>query len=774
MNLETPEAAGGARMLEAMIEGKHVGRLDLHVVGDKLGASPIAASARRCRPSWPTTAPARPTTPARCGEHRSGARCATTTSSAASEIDEAIARETARLRALPAADQGELVREPDHPARRDDARPPGRRPAGRRLQPREPAARRRRQAGRAAAPSAPRPRRRPRRRRAARGPPARRATPAPSRAAAATQPALALLADDQARARAGRADEAEARPRSRPASAATSPASCGRAAPGDIARARGRLRDVGCEACHGAGQHHSRRRPPTSSGASAARSPRRLPRLPHARPDQRRVRLQDLPEGDPGPGPRWRPPARASSIVAAPDDDLTALALALALFGPAPAPAAGAAAPAPAPRPPRPPLTPDRPHPPRLPARKRPRPRPRRPPAPAAPATAAGDSFETLGAAAVRTRDIGDAAGVVRRPLRRREARHRSRPLPGHAGVPAPDAAATDVLVHDRRSGRHRRLGLRRRGQGLPRRAAGLRRLHKPVTIGGSGEPRLVTLKVPDKDADSLMKAVVDVTQHVRLRRLAEAKRWLDAERPFLRAEFLFRRRPRARTGTFGASRGFALKLLGGRVYNRCTGESCCRSRRRRAMAERPPPATRIRPAPPRPRAATEAATPPPANDDLPRAAHARRRSPIRWRRSGPQVFACYQQHQVARHAAADLRVASNGTVQSVAVGPASPGRRPACACSRRRRTRASRPSSSTSRSSPTRSSCASSRSAPQARCATIVFQAAALSRSARERLRALSTPPSSGARSTSASCWHTTDSNSRRAASAGSRAPDR
>ena len=37
MNLEMPETAGGARMLEAMMKGKHVGRLDLHVVGDRLG-----------------------------------------------------------------------------------------------------------------------------------------------------------------------------------------------------------------------------------------------------------------------------------------------------------------------------------------------------------------------------------------------------------------------------------------------------------------------------------------------------------------------------------------------------------------------------------------------------------------------------------------------------------------------------------------------------------------------------------------------------------------
>ena len=36
MNYEMPEKAGSARMLEAMMQGKHVGRLDLHVVDDRL------------------------------------------------------------------------------------------------------------------------------------------------------------------------------------------------------------------------------------------------------------------------------------------------------------------------------------------------------------------------------------------------------------------------------------------------------------------------------------------------------------------------------------------------------------------------------------------------------------------------------------------------------------------------------------------------------------------------------------------------------------------
>ena len=37
LNMEMPETAGGAHMLEAMMKGKHVGRLDLHIVGDRLG-----------------------------------------------------------------------------------------------------------------------------------------------------------------------------------------------------------------------------------------------------------------------------------------------------------------------------------------------------------------------------------------------------------------------------------------------------------------------------------------------------------------------------------------------------------------------------------------------------------------------------------------------------------------------------------------------------------------------------------------------------------------
>jgi len=43
LNLETPEATGGARLLEAFAEGKNLGRLDLHVVGGSLAFADAGA-----------------------------------------------------------------------------------------------------------------------------------------------------------------------------------------------------------------------------------------------------------------------------------------------------------------------------------------------------------------------------------------------------------------------------------------------------------------------------------------------------------------------------------------------------------------------------------------------------------------------------------------------------------------------------------------------------------------------------------------------------------
>ena len=46
-----------------------------------------------------------------------------------------------------------------------------------------------------------------------------------------------------------------------------------------------------------------------------------------------------------------------------------------------------------------------------------------------------------------------------------------------------------------------------------------------------------------------------------------------------------------------------------------------------------------------------------------------------------PQVFACYQQFKSPGTLELIYVVAGNGTVQSVAVGPAFAGRRRGCAC---------------------------------------------------------------------------------------------
>jgi hypothetical protein len=156
---------------------------------------------------------------------------------------------------------------------------------------------------------------------------------------------------------------------------------------------------------------------------------------------------------------------------------------------------------------------------------------------------------------------------------------------------------------------------------------------------------------------------------------LADAKRWLDAERPFLRAEFLFQPQVVGDVWTFQASRGIALKLVGARVYNRCTGDVLVSRPPSTGTAEHPGPGHEdpTCAAARKTQAAAEAAPPPPSADELPaqlsKALIADSMAKIR-----PQVFACYQQFKVPGTLELIYVVASNGTVQSVAVGPAFAG----------------------------------------------------------------------------------------------------
>ena len=109
--------------------------------------------------------------------------------------------------------------------------------------------------------------------------------------------------------------------------------------PGEMAEAREKFSNVGCEACHGAGKAHLG--PPTSVVDRPRGARGDLPRLPHRRRHQRRVRLRQVREGDCWSRPRRAAlapeatgaPAGTSTIVGASMANTAVLALALALFG---------------------------------------------------------------------------------------------------------------------------------------------------------------------------------------------------------------------------------------------------------------------------------------------------------------------------------------------------------------------------------------------------------------------------------------------------------
>ena len=359
-------------------------------------------------------------------------------------------------------DHRQLVREPDHPARRDHARSAGRRDAGRRLQQGERAAGGGRQAGRPGhgdgAPPAPSPP-------AARPRPPARPTSARPRAAPATRPRWRSGRRPNTRARCPRW-RASAATRIRRASAATSPATCRRAAP-RTSRTRARsFANVGCESCHGPGRQTRRRR--RQARSTRPRRPRGdLPRLPHRRRHQRRVRLHEVRPGHRRPGPRWRRTCASSRTRREWPPRRPRARRSHSRAGPAPEE-----------EPLRPPL-PRRQRSRRQGARARqgarsasaraaksPRRNRRRPPRAAtaapAPPNRPGANFETLGTGAVRTQDVArccrrssTAATSEKRDLDRA----RCRATTAYLRRTLPQA---HVRVHDRRAGRRRGLGLRR------------------------------------------------------------------------------------------------------------------------------------------------------------------------------------------------------------------------------------------------------------------------------------------------------------------------
>ena len=308
MNYQSPEKAGSARMLEAMMQGKHVGRLDLHVIGDQLvfkdrgersEIETILADHKHQLTDYDKRLGE--TDPATMRDYYEQRR---------KEVEAAIARETALLQMLPAQITTSWFENRIIPL---DAYTPdrtGRRASRRRVQQGEREAGGGREAGgsghRVAAPEA-------RQGRADRTDRAdlfgdhrlRRLPPAGARA----------MEDDQARAR---AVGAGAR-RTRPQSLVRRLPRHGLPATGRPDRARGRARAVRQRRLRVLPR--KRQGPPRGRRQEDVDCARRargdLPGVPHRRRDERRIRLQEVPPGDCGPRARGPAGARtvASSIV---------------------------------------------------------------------------------------------------------------------------------------------------------------------------------------------------------------------------------------------------------------------------------------------------------------------------------------------------------------------------------------------------------------------------------------------------------------------------
>lgn len=278
-----------------------------------------------------------------------------------------------------------------------------------------------------------------------------------------------------------------------------------------------------------------------------------------------------------------------------------------------------------------------------------------------------GDSYETLAHGAVRTQDVAtllapfiDSCGGEMRDLDRARCRattaYLRRELPHKTfATQSDDLAAIEVSSYDAAvKGYHVAL-------------AGCIACTEPLPIGDRREPRYVTLKTPDKSAATLAAGVQLSKSTFAFDDFAAAKRWVETERPFLRAEFLFQPQAEDAVFTIGMAPGIALKLVGARIYNRCTGEILVSKPPSTGFADRPTPGhqdpacARADKAPePNPSLAVSDLRP----DRLSKSDIGDAMTKIRQR-----LFDCYQKFHVPGALVLSYVVGGNGTVQSVQVG---------------------------------------------------------------------------------------------------------
>jgi hypothetical protein len=274
-------------------------------------------------------------------------------------------------------------------------------------------------------------------------------------------------------------------------------------------------------------------------------------------------------------------------------------------------------------------------------------------------------TYEALASGATRTRDVATLLGVFvdrcdaeKRDVERARCRttlaYLRGVLPSRTFVTAADDPAVVTVSEYDASVKGYHISL-----------AGCIACTKPVALGRARERRFITLREPQKDAETLPKAVEVSKSTLGFDNLVEARKWLDRARPFLRAEFLFQAADVE--WSFGPSRGYALKFVGGRVFNRCTGEVVASSPPSAGLAELPSgsredeaclqvgggSATQ-----------EDDAQEPNLPEELPRHSIADAMTRIR-----PQVLACYEKFKEPGTAQLTYIVASNGTVQSIRIG---------------------------------------------------------------------------------------------------------
>ncbi|MDX2023176.1 MAG: hypothetical protein SF187_23280 [Deltaproteobacteria bacterium] len=115
--------------------------------------------------------------------------------------------------------------------------------------------------------------------------------------------------------------------------------------------------------------------------------------------------------------------------------------------------------------------------------------------------------------------------------------------------------------------------------------AVGCLACKQPVSAGKGEVKRMVTLRMPDKNARTLPSALQVAEASLTFADVAASKAWLAEVRPNLRVQYIFE--PTPTPWTYGPSRGFAFNLLGARIFNHCTGEVLYSQPKSEGMADK-------------------------------------------------------------------------------------------------------------------------------------------------------------------------------------------